>query len=170
MTRTRTRAVRGLLGPVSLWIATVCAVGGLTWLVISGAGRAVGQVSAERPSVVGSFAPQVLPSTAASSSGRPSASSPPPTAVATPTTAAPEPSARPQGVSRTFTADGGTVVVTCVGADIALQSVRPLDGWRFERETSGDTIEVKFSAAGETEEQELHLGCAQGVPVLRAGD
>ena len=61
-----------------------------------------------------------------------------------------------------FTSDGGTVVATCRNGEVTLDSIRPRDGWRFEKESEHGGLEVVFKAV--EREVEIHVSCQGGVP------
>ena len=156
---------RPLLGMVLGWLAVVVAVAAITFVVVDRAGRGVGQASAAE--VVA-----VLPSTSA----RPTSATPPPTPRPSSTSDEPEatptpdePEATPTRTSSddgpdtaSFSSDGGTVVASCDGSQISLVSIRPRDGWRFEKESEHGGLEVVFKSV--EREVEIHVSCQGGVP------
>ena len=115
----------------------VVAVGAITFLVVDRAGRGVGQASA-----AGTVA--VLPTPTAS---------PQPTRTTSPDAG--------RGTA-SFTSDGGTVVATCRNGEVTLDSIRPRDGWRFEKESEHGGLEVVFRTEGQ--KVDLLLTCVRGVP------
>lgn len=160
---------RPLVGMVLAWLAVVVGVGAITFVVVDRTGRAVGRASAADSLVA---LPSV--SSSASHSPRPSATrTPTPSA---PTTLPPRATTRPprpssgstptvvQAEPRTasFTTDGGTVVASCEGSRISLDSIRPRDGWSFEEEVEHGGLEVQFKS-GERQ-VEILLTCVRGVP------
>ena len=186
---------RPLLVMVLGWVAVVGAVGAITFVVVSGAGRGVGQASALEQVVVATTTPSgptsfpppsstttptLTPSSTPTHSMTPTPSAtptPPPEPDSTdepdstpqprPTKGGPGPSAPavdPHTAS--FNTDGGTLVASCDESRIILQSIRPRDGWRFERGISRFTIEVTFKSPDQ--EVEIHLSCVDEVPT-RAG-
>ena len=163
---------RPLLLMVLGWLAVVVAVGAITFLVVDRAGRGVGQASAaERVAVLPS-------STSPPASREPSPASPEPTPTTRVTpevtsSSAPEPTPTrtPSDDGRdteSFSSDGGTVVATCTGSQISLDSIRPRDGWRFEKESEHGGLEVRF----ETDERrvDILLICVRGVPTSSTDD
>ena len=164
------------------WLLVVTAVGFVTYVVVGSAGRDVGQASAAAtavplPTVTPTVAstPRATTSTSTPASPRPTRSATPrPTATragtpkATTSPAPPPPVTRttpppsPSSTTRSFTTQGGTVVATCTGSTIRLDSITVRDGWRVENETEGGAVEVKFKAS-ETE-IEVTLRCVGGVP------
>ena len=163
---------RPLVGMVLAWLAVVVGVGAITFVVVDRTGRAVGRASSADSLVV-------LPSVSSSGSASPRPSvtpSPTRSARSTPTTVAPGATTRPprpssrstptvvQAEPRTvsFTTEGGTVVATCEGSRISLDSIRPRDGWSFEEEAEHGGLEVQFKS-GERQ-VEILLTCVRGVP------
>ena len=53
-------------------------------------------------------------------------------------------------------------MASCDGSDIVLDSIRPRDGWRFEKEQEHGGLEVVFH--GDTAQVDLVLVCVRGVP------
>lgn len=161
---------RPLMGMVLAWLAVVVGVGAITFVVVDRTGRAVGQASAA-DSVL---AVPVVTSTGSSSprpSGSRSATEPPPSASvgpgSTPRPSRPGSESTPtvvQAEPRTasFSTDGGTVVATCEGTRISLESIRPRDGWSFEQETEHGGLEVQFKS-GERQ-VEMLVTCVRGMP------
>jgi hypothetical protein len=161
---------RPLLGMVLAWLAVVVAVGAITFVVVDRTGRAVGRASA---------ADSVLPLPVVTSSG---SQSPRPSASRSPARPAPTPSVGPRSTPRpprpssgstptvvqaeprtaSFSTDGGTVVATCEGTRISLESIRPRDGWSFEQESEHGGLEVQFKA-GERQ-VEMLVTCVRGMP------
>ncbi|PKW25770.1 hypothetical protein [Phycicoccus duodecadis] len=165
---TRMDPARGkVLAMVAAWLATVLVVGGATFVVVSAAGRDVGQVSALRTVVVDPAA-----STTSPAATRPPASRDVPTSPAPRPSTSPHPDAteaggppatrpapRPAPSSRppagaapspathtaSFTTAGGTVVATCTGSVIRRRSITVRDGWRFEDELDGESLKVHFT-------------------------
>jgi len=134
---------RPLLAMVLGWLTVVVAVGAITFLVVDRAGRGVGRASAAERVVV-------LPS-------------------ASPTPSASRPTAKPADAGKgtaSFTSDGGTVVASCDGSAMALDSIRPRDGWRFEKETEHGGLEVVFRT--DARRVDLLLSCVGGVPTRAA--
>lgn len=164
---------RPLMGMVLAWLAVVVGVGAITFVVVDRTGRAVGQASAA-DSVL---AVPVVTSTGGSSprpSGSRSPTEPPSSPVgpgSTPRPSRPGSDSTPTVVpaeprTASFSTDGGTVVATCEGTDIWLESIRPRDGWSFEQESEHGGLEVQFKS-GERQ-VELLVTCVRGTPT-RAG-
>src|SRR6478609_2098458 len=128
---------RPLLAMAAAWLAVVVVVGAITFVVVERDGRGVGQASA-----------------AATVALLPSA-----TATPGPTRTTPADSGRG---TASFTSDGGTVVATCRDGEVSLDSIRPRDGWRFEKESEHGGLEVVFRTAGH--KVDLLLSCVRGVP------
>jgi hypothetical protein len=155
---------------VLAWLAVVVGVGAITFVVVDRTGRAVGRASAAdsvlalpvvtssgspspRPSASRSAtAPAPSPTVATGSKPRP----PRPGTVSTPTVVQAEPR------TASFTTDGGTVVATCEGSRISLESIRPRDGWSFEQESEHGGLEVQFKS-GERQVEMLVTG-VRGIP------
>jgi hypothetical protein len=100
-------------------------------------------------------------------------STPPPTAP--PATTAP-PSTRPPllagALTATFSVEGGTMTVACLGDQIALVSARSNDGYRFVvHDEHGDRVSVRFARDGGDRDRadELESVCFRGEPVLADG-
>jgi hypothetical protein len=168
---------RPLVAMVAGWFAVVLAVAAITFVVVDRAGRGVGRASAaETIAVVSTTVPQ-------SSASRTPTARPTPTRTPQRSTSArpsetpepdpsrpratPEPEStptprEPESQTASFTTDGGIVVASCDGSQISLASIRPRDGWRFERESEHGGLEVVFKA-GERE-VEIHVSCQGGVP------
>lgn len=196
---------RRVVGLVTAWLVVVLVVGGVTFAVVSRASSAVGQASALRtlaPAVASTSGGTAAPgsrSPSRSATGTPSPSSeddapepadtpepshqggtPTPRTTATtprPRTTAPKP---PATRTTSFTTQGGTVVASCTGSRIDLESITARDGWRFEDERESRKLEIHFSrndsAPGESGvrsedegEVELTLECVGGVPT-RTGE
>ena len=124
---------RPLVGMVLGWLAVVVAVAAITFVVVDRAGRGVGQASAAETVAV--LPPPTTPPTASAPTPRDTAS---------------------------FTSDGGTVVASCTDGQVELVSIRPRDGWRFEKESEHGGLEVAFR--GDGQQVELLLRCVDGVP------
>ena len=81
----------------------------------------------------------------------------------TPTTSA------PVQVSATFTAEGGSVGVTCVGTIISRDFVTPAAG--FALDPSGSTgpgeVDVRFRSTSDGRQSRIRVTCPDGVPVER---
>ena len=166
------------------WLLVVTAVGVVTYVVVGSAGRDVGQASA-----AATVAPLPPAGSIPTSTIRPTPSAsavPRPTRSATPAptasrTTAPVPAATRSSppvvrttpppsstaVTRSFTTRGGTVVATCTGSTLRLDSITPRDGWRVENDAEHGVLEVKFKAA--EAEIEVTLRCVGGVPT-QVGD
>ena len=54
------------------------------------------------------------------------------------------------------------MVATCTGSQISLDSIRPRDGWRFEKESEHGGLEVGFKT--DEREVDILLICVRGVP------
>ena len=140
------------------WVAVVVAVAAVTFIVVDRAGRGVGQTSGA------STLPQVVPSTgtlpAATASG--TVGSPSPTGTPT----APTTSAGGSARTESFTTAGGTVVASCDGEQVTLESITVQDGWRFEQEAERGRLEVKFEGRmdDDVDDAELRLVCVAGTP------
>jgi len=167
---------RPLLLMVLGWLAVVVAVGAITSLVVDRAGRGVGQASAaERVAVLPS---STSPTASAPASREPSPASPEPTPTTRTTpeskaSTSPEPTpARTSSDdgrdTESFTSDGGTVVATCTGSQISLDSIRPRDGWRFEKESEHGGLEVRFRT--DERKVDILLVCVRGVPTSSTDD
>ena len=150
------------------WLSVVVAVAAITFVVVDRAGRGVGRASA-----AGTVA--LVESTAQSStSAAPPSPTPseteseaPPKSEKPSSTRAPSRTSQPRQATpaprtASFTNEGGTVVASCRGSEISLDSIRPRDGWRFEKEVEHGGLEVVFKA-GERE-VEILLVCVRGVP------
>lgn len=160
---------RPLLGMVLAWLAVVVGVGAITFVVVDRTGRAVGGASAA-DSVV------ALPTqtSSASRSPRPTTSGPATTVRPSPsvgpgTHKPPRPTpgstptiVQPERRTASFTTDGGTVVASCEGTRMSLESIRPRDGWSFEQESEHGGLEVQFTS-GE-QKVEILVTCVGGVP------
>ena len=161
---------RPLMGMVLAWLAVVVGVGAITFVVVDRTGRAVGQASAADnvlalPVVTSSGSPSPRPSSSRS------ATVPAPTASVRPGST-PRPSRPGSGSTPTvvqaeprtasFSTDGGTVVATCEGTRIWLESIRPRDGWSFEQESEHGGLEVQFRS-GERQ-VEMLVTCVRGTP------
>lgn len=159
------------------WVVVVAAVMAITFVVVDHARRGVGQASAARTVASIPVAPAPAPGPAAS----PSRSAP----RSTPTAATPKlrrtPTSRPHPttpataatvvdvrlLTRSFSTEGGTVVASCRGTRLSVDSIRPRDGWRFEQEPEHGGLEVIFKAT--EREVQLLLTCADGTPVRYPG-
>ena len=174
---------RPLLAMALAWVLVVAGVAAVTFVVVDRAGRGVGQASAARtvaavPSSTPS--PSARPSTPeatptpspAATTAAPTRTTPPRTVLPTPvrSTRPPRPDSTPtvrpaEARTVSFTTEGGTVVVSCSGTRLSLDSITPRDGWRFETETEGDALEVHFKPrASEVDEVEIAIGCRGGTP------
>ena len=167
---------RPLVAMVAGWFAVVLAVAAITFVVVDRAGRGVGRASAAQTvAVVATSVPQG--SASRTPTRKPTPSQTPERSTSSPRTAAPEPtpSARttpepestptprePESETASFTTDGGIVVATCEGSQISLDSIRPRDGWRFEKESEHGGLEVTFKT--DEREVEIHVSCQGGVP------
>ena len=153
---------RRLLALALGWVAVVVAVATVTFIVVDRAGRGVGQTSGA-PTVPGVASPAETSSvpvpTATSGVSAPTATNG--TGPTTPT-AAPGPASN----TESFTTAGGTVVASCAGEQVTLESITVRDGWRFEQEVERGRLEVKFESRqdDDVDEAELHLVCVQGTP------
>jgi hypothetical protein len=168
---------RPLLAMVLGWLSVVVAVGAITFVVVDRAGRGVGRASAAgtvallestAQSSTTAAAPSPTPSETEeeppSESEEPS-STPAPSRTTKPRQTAPAPAPTPreeEPSTASFTNDGGTVVASCRGSEISLDSIRPRDGWRFEKEVEHGGLEVVFKAV--EREVEMMLVCVRGVP------
>jgi hypothetical protein len=160
---------RPLMGMVLAWLAVVVGVGAITFVVVDRTGRAVGQASAADsvlavPVVTSSASPSPRPSASRSATEQPSSSVGP---GSTPRPSRPDSGSTPtvvQAEPRTasFSTDGGTVVATCEGTRIWLESIRPRDGWSFEQESEHGGLEVQFTS-GERQ-VEMLVTCERGTP------
>ena len=169
---------RPLLAMTLGWVAVVVAVAAITFLVVDRAGRGVGRASAAGSLVSVSAAPSSTagptatpePSPSATPSATPSTSRtgrPTQRPTTRPTTPDPKPTLEPvEPRTASFTTDGGTVVASCRGTQLSLDSIRPRDGWRFEKESEHGGVEVVFKT--EEREVEMLLTCVRGVPTRNA--
>ncbi len=152
---------RPLLAMALGWVLVVAAVAVVTFIVVDRAGRGVGQASAARtvapvPSTDVSATPDSTPT------ARPTRSDP----LVTPAPTTPAPTPR----TESFTTEGGTVVASCHDAVVSLESITVRDGWRFEQESEGGRLEVKFESRQDSvEDVEIHLECVAGVPTRSDG-
>lgn len=167
---------RPLVAMVAGWIAVVLAVAAITFVVVDRAGRGVGRASAaETVAVVATTVPQGSASrtptrkpTPSQTPGRSTSSrpttepEPTPTKRTTPETESTPTPREPESQTASFTTDGGIVVATCEGSQISLDSIRPRDGWRFEKESEHGGLEVVFKTV--EREVEIHVSCQGGVP------
>jgi hypothetical protein len=163
---------RPLLGMVLAWLAVVVGVGAITFVVVDRTGRAVGQASAADsvlalPLVTSSGSPSPRPSASRSATVPAPSSSASVGPGSTPRPSRPSSGSTPtvvQAEPRTasFSTDGGTVVATCEGTRISLESIRPRDGWSFEQESEHGGLEVQFTS-GERQ-VEMLVTCVQGMP------
>lgn len=148
---------RRLLVMALAWVAIVAAVATVTFIVVDRAGRGVGQASGAPalPDVASSTGTPVTPTPTAT------VGSPGSTATDTGPTAS-------AGVTRTesFITAGGTLVASCDGEQVTLESITVRDGWRFEQESEGGRLEVKFESRqdDDAEDAELRLACVGGTP------
>ena len=165
---------RPLVAMVAGWFAVVLAVAAITFVVVDRAGRGVGRASAaETVAVVATG----VPKGSASPTRTPTASGTPERSTSSPRTTEPEPSPtkrttpepestptprEAESQTASFTTDGGIVVATCEGSQLSLDSIRPRDGWRFEKESEHGGLEVVFKAV--EREVEIHVSCQGGVP------
>lgn len=147
------------------WLLVVAAVAVVTFVVVDRAGREVGQASAAQTvGALPSAGATASPEATTTPTAEPSGSVPTTTAGPTPTPAAAELR------TTSFTTPGGTVVASCAGSVLSLGSITVRDGWRFERESEDQGLEVKFkSRASDAEDVEIVLGCVGGVPTRLAG-
>jgi hypothetical protein len=87
---------------------------------------------------------------------------------APPTPAAPAPTAPPApaaSTSQTFSLIGGTVMVTCTGNAITLNSATPNSGFSIDQEENEDgQVEVRFRS--DSHESRLQVACHNGTVVL----
>ena len=60
------------------------------------------------------------------------------------------------------------MVATCTGSQISLDSIRPRDGWRFEKESKDSGLEVAFE--NDEDKVEMLLICVRGVPTRSTDD
>jgi hypothetical protein len=173
---------RPLVAMVAGWFAVVLAVAAITFLVVDRAGRGVGRASAAKTvAVVATSVPQESASRTPTRRPTPSESpegsttAPPPTSLPQPSLeprpSTPEPEStptprQPESQTASFATDGGIVVATCEGSQISLDSIRPRDGWRFEKETEHGGLEVVFKTV--ENEVEIHVSCQGGVPTRAA--
>jgi cytoskeletal protein RodZ len=165
---------RPLVAMVAGWFAVVLAVAAITFVVVDRAGRGVGRASAaETVAVVATE----VPKRSASPTQKPTPSRTPERSTSSPRTTEPEPSPttrttpepestptprEAESQTASFTTDGGIVVATCEGSQLSLDSIRPRDGWRFEKESEHGGLEVVFKAV--EREVEIHVSCQGGVP------
>lgn len=178
---------RPLLVMVVGWVAVVAAVGAITFVVVSDAGRGVGQASAaERvvvvtPTASGSSSapftrtptPSLTPTPSATPQPTPTPPSTEPDATAEPRPTSRAPRPAPPAVDRrtaSFSTEGGIIVAYCRGRQIYLKSIRPRDGWRYKPESSPLVLEVSFKRGSEDDEKEIDikLSCVDEIPT-RAG-
>jgi type IV secretory pathway VirB10-like protein len=165
---------RPLVAMVAGWFAVVLAVAAITFVVVDRAGRGVGRASAaETVAVVATG----VPKESESPTQKPTPSRTPERSTSSPKTTEPEPSPtkrttpepestptprEAESQTASFTTDGGIVVATCEGSQLSLDSIRPRDGWRFEKESEHGGLEVVFKAV--EREVEIHVSCQGGVP------
>lgn len=170
---TRMGAARGrVLAMVAAWLVTVAVVGGVTFVVVSAAGRDVGQAWAlrtvvtdagprspsptpPRPTPPATATRGVRPPTPARTSPAPRPRATTPTSVVprstpvAPTPPRPAPAPAPTTRTGSFTTGRGTLVASCTGSVIRRRSITVRDGWRFEDETDGRSLTVHFSRGTE---------------------
>ncbi len=138
------------------WLLVVTVVAAVTFVVVDRAGRGVGQASAAR-----TVAPLPTDQAVPPSPGATPEVPPAPTPSGGETTAVRP--VEPRTVS--FTTPGGTVVASCAGAELSLESITPFDGWRFEEDTEHDGFEVAFVPGGDGDDEvEIILACVGGSP------
>ncbi len=137
-----------------VWVLVVAAVGSVTYLVVDRAGRGIGDTSGTRPMAATSATPPLATSSPAGT----------PTPRSTSTSTASTPTSSPASRTESFSTRGGTVVATCTGDRVRLDSVTVRDGWRFETETEHGYLDVKLKS--EEDDVELTIGCRGGVPAL----
>jgi len=141
---------------VVAWLLVVVTVGGVTYLVVDGATRALGQAPAARtvgvaPTTVATPTPSETRSTTSSTS--------------TSTTAGASTTDGGQVRTSSFPTRGGTIVASCRSGSVRLDSITVRDGWRFEDDTDDERVEVKLES-GE-DEIELKIVCVGGEPTVR---
>ncbi len=168
---------RPLLVMVLGWLSVVVAVAAITFVVVDRAGRGVGRASAagtvalvESTARSSTTAAPPSPTPSETETEAPPKSEKPsstraPARTSTPRQTAPAPVSTPREPERrtaSFTNEGGTVVASCRGSEISLDSIRPRDGWRFEKEVEHGGLEVVFKAV--EREVEILLVCVRGVP------
>jgi hypothetical protein len=137
--------------------------------------------------------PTAAPSPTVTAGPPPTDTAPPPapTAVPAPPPTPPPPQPRPQpappatteppstkppllagALTATFSVEGGTITVACLGDQIALVSARSNDGYRFVvLDERGDRVSVRFARDGSDRDRadELESVCLRGEPVLADG-
>lgn len=149
---------RPLLALLLGWVLVVGAVATVTFIVVDRAGRGVGQASAATslPSLT-SIETSPTPGSAATDGLSPGAG---------PTTPATATSAGTSTRTESFSTQGGTVVVSCDGSQVTLESITVRDGWRFEQEAERGRLEVKFEARADddVDDAELDIACVDGAP------
>lgn len=152
---------RPLLAMALGWVLVVAAVAAVTFVVVDRAGRGVGQASAAR-----TVAPVPSTDVSATPDSTPNASPTRSDPLVTPAPTPPAPTPR----TESFTTEGGTVVASCDGEEVTLESITVRDGWRFEQESEGGRLEVKFERRrDDVDDVEIHLRCVAGVPTRSDG-
>ncbi|MGA8044720.1 MAG: hypothetical protein WCA30_00480 [Dermatophilaceae bacterium] len=141
------------------WVVVVVAVATVTFIVVDRAGRGVGQASGASALPGGTSATGTSPAPAPTAT----AGSPGPTGTG-PTT--PATTAGVSSRTESFTTAGGTVVASCDGDQVTLESITVRDGWRFEQEAERGRLEVKFESRqdDDVDDAELRLACVDGTP------
>jgi hypothetical protein len=130
----------------------------------------------EPPPTTAAEPPSTPPETTPPVSTAPPETAPPTTSTVPPPTSPPATSPPPpttpvlaDAIGGTFSADGGTMTVACLGESIALVSARPNDGFRLVVEDQGSArVHVRFERDGRGD-GELAAVCRRGEPVLREG-
>ncbi|MGH8837333.1 MAG: hypothetical protein ACRDWG_20430 [Actinomycetes bacterium] len=151
----------GLLG----WVAVTAAAFGISMAAVTLVGSSIGDpvvnpMSAEqvrRQLASGTVAPNATPTSA-------------PTGPTT--TTSPDPSRTPthsesaDGQPRVLGSDGGTVIATCAGGLVTLESWSPAIGFRVEHWDRGPatTAEVEFES--NDDRYKLEISCRSGVPTV----
>ena len=172
---------RPLLVMVLGWLSVVVAVAAITFVVVDRAGRGVGRASAAGTvalveSTAQSSTTATPPSPTPSETETETETEAPPKSEKPSSTRAPARTSKPRQTApapvstprepeprtASFTNEGGTVVASCRGSEISLDSIRPRDGWRVEKEVEHGGLEVVFKAV--EREVEILLVCVRGVP------
>ncbi len=172
-----------------LWVVVVAAVSALTFIVVDGVGRSVGQVTTApdvradpgvKPSTTATASPtatQASPSAVAPSPTAPESvgdtpiTEPPPPTEAPGDSTEPPPASQPTGpqiITGSFSNPGGTVVVSCQGSTLTVGGISPRDGFKVENEMEGGHLSVKFSNS--RSEYSMELGCGGSGPVVLSAE
>jgi len=163
------KTLRPVLGAVGIWLVVVALGSSLVWAVISRAGdglvfddpvtSSVGtsptKQPTQRPTITAG--PTVSGSASSEPSGSPSASG---------STSEPPGNSH---VQRTWSGQGGTLVVTCSGEVVSLDSAQPDPGFAVEIGDRGpEHVEVTFEGREDESENETQVRatCVSATPVF----